>query len=130
MADVLSEIRSSLEKRLRELEPLITEHAQVRKALDALEEAGKRAAGRAGSAAKRSQAVKATGTVRGRGRPRGTGSRAQEVLAHVHKQPGVTIAELAKRMKIKPNYLYRVLPQLEKDGKLHKRDKGYHPPGS
>jgi ribosomal protein S25 len=130
MADVLSEIRSSLEKRLRELEPLITEHAQVRKALDALEEAGKRAAGTAGNAAKRSRAVKATGAVRGRGRPRGTGSRAQEVLAHVHKQPGVTIAELAKRMKIKPNYLYRILPQLEKDGKLHKRDKGYHPPES
>jgi ribosomal protein S25 len=130
MADVLSEIRSSLEKRLRELEPLITEHAQVRKALDALEKAGKRAAGTAGSAAKRSRAVKANGAVRGRGRPRGTGSRAQEVLAHVHKQPGVTIAELAKRMKIKPNYLYRILPQLEKDGKLHKRDKGYHPPAS
>src|ERR1019366_1682787 len=118
----------SLEKRLRELEPLITEHAQVRKALDALEGPGKRAAGAAGSAAERSRAVKATGAGRGRGRPRGTGSRAQEVLAHVHKQPGVTIAELAKRMKIKPNYLYRVLPQLEKDGKLHKRDKGYHPP--
>ena len=131
MADVLSEIRSSLEKRLRELEPLITEHAQVRKALDALQEAGKRAAGTAGSAAKRSRAaVRADGPVRGRGRPRGTGSRAQEVLAHVHKQPGVTIAELAKRMKIKPNYLYRILPQLEKDGKLHKRDKGYHPPES
>ena len=130
MADVLSEIRSSLEKRLRELEPLITEHAHLRKALDALEEAGKRAAGTAGSAAKRSRAVKANGAVRGRGRPRGTGSRAQEVLAHVHKQPGVTIAELAKRMKIKPNYLYRILPQLEKDGKLHKRDKGYHPPES
>jgi hypothetical protein len=31
MADVLSELRSSLEKRLRELEPLISEHAQVRK---------------------------------------------------------------------------------------------------
>jgi len=130
MADVLSEIRSSLEKRLRELEPLITEHAQVRKALDALEGAGKRVAGTAGTAARRSRAVKANGAVRGRGRPRGTGSRAQEVLAHVHKQPGVTIAELAKRMKIKPNYLYRILPQLEKDGKLHKRDKGYHPPES
>ena len=131
MPDVLSELRSSLEKRLRELEPLITEHAQVRKALDALEGAGKRAAATAGSAAKRSRAaVRADGPVRGRGRPRGTGSRAQEVLAHVHKQPGVTIAELAKRMKIKPNYLYRILPQLEKDGKLHKRDKGYHPPES
>jgi DNA-binding IscR family transcriptional regulator len=48
------------------------------------------------------------------------------VLAHVHKQPGITIADLAKRMKIKPNYLYRVLSHLEKDGKLPKRDKGYH----
>ena len=36
--------------------------------------------------------------------------------------------ELAKRMKIKPNYLYRVLPQLEKDGKVAKKEKGYHPP--
>jgi hypothetical protein len=40
MADVLSEIRSDLEKRLRELEPLIKEHAQVREALDALKGAG------------------------------------------------------------------------------------------
>ena len=128
MADVLDEIRSSLEKRLRELEPLITEHAQVRKALDALESAGKQAQGTARSAAKPSRPAKAGTPARGRGRPRGTGGRAQEVLAHVHKQPGITIAELAKRMKIKPNYLYRVLPTLEKDEKLRKRDKGYHPP--
>ena len=131
MADVLSELRSGLEKRLRELEPLISEHAQVRKALDALEGVGKRAQGTAASAVKRSPSAKAGSPARRRGgRPPGTGGRAQEVLAHVHKQPGVTIAELAKRMKIKPNYLYRVLPQLEKDGKLHKRDKGYHPPDS
>jgi ribosomal protein S25 len=118
---------------LRELEPLITEHAQVRKALDALDGVGKRAQGTARSAVKRARAAKASTPAtasRGRGRPRGTGGRAQEVLAHVHKQPGITIAELAKRMKIKPNYLYRVLPTLEKDGKLHKRDKGYHPPNS
>ena len=131
MADVLNEIRSSLEKRLRELEPLITEHAQVRRALDALEGLGKRAQGTAGSAAKRSsRTAKASATDRGPGRPRGTGGRAQEVLVHVQKQPGITVAELAKRMKIKPNYLYRVLPNLERDGKLHRRDKGYHPPES
>ncbi len=127
MPDVLSELRTSLEKRLRDLEPLITEHAHIRKALDALEGVGKRAQGTAASAAKRSRTATA-GPARGPGRPRGSGGRAQEVLAHVHKHPGITIAELAKRMKIKPNYLYRVLPQLEKDGKLHKRDKGYHPP--
>ena len=128
MPDVLSELRSSLERRLRELEPFITEHAQVRKALDALEGVGKRAEGVAASAAKRARTAKAAAPARARGRPRGSGGRAREVLAHVHKQPGVTIAELAKRMKIKPNYLYRVLPQLEKDGKLHKRGRGYHPP--
>ena len=128
MADVLSELRSSFEKRLRELEPLIIEHAQLRKALDALEAAGKPRQRRAASAATRSSAATGSNPTKPRGRPRGADGRAQQVLAHVHLQPGVTIAELAKRMKVKPNYLYRVLPQLERDGMLHKRDKGYHPP--
>lgn len=127
MADVLSELRSGLEKRLRELEPLIEEHAQVRAALDALKGSGIRAERVAGTAAKRGRAAVPSGAARRRGRPRGSGSRAQEALKLVHEHPGITIAELAKRMKIKANYLYRVLPQLEKDGKLHKRDKGYHP---
>ena len=48
----------------------------------------------------------------------------------MHEHPGITIAEIAKRMKIQANYLYRVLPQLEKDGKIKKREKGYHPPES
>jgi DNA-binding IclR family transcriptional regulator len=52
------------------------------------------------------------------------------VLQLVHKQPGITLAEWAKRMKIQPSYLYRILPHLEKDGKVTKRDKGYHPPES
>ena len=124
----MSELRSSLEKRLRELEPLINEHAQIRKALDALDGAGKRRQATSAPAATRSPATTAGSPPRRRERPRGTGGRAQEVLAHV--QPGITIADLAKRMKIKPNYLYCVLPQLEKDGELHKRDKGYHPPST
>jgi ribosomal protein S25 len=130
MPDVLSELRSSLEKRLRELEPMIAEHAQLRSALDALEGVGKRATRTAASVTGRTATAKASDGTKRRGRPRGSGGRAHEVLSHVQKQPGITIAELAKRMKIKPNYLYRVLPQLEKDGKVQKRDKGYHPPES
>jgi len=124
MPDVLNEVRKGLEKRLQELEPMVREHAQVRAALAALRGAASptRRAARNGTTP---AARPATGR---RGRPRGSGSRAQEALSHVHRQPGITIAELAKRMKIKPNYLYRVLPQLEKDGKIQKRDKGYHPP--
>jgi hypothetical protein len=130
MADVLGEIRSGLEKRLRELEPLVQEHAQVRAALDALKAAGTRTERVAGAAAKRGRETVASGVAKRQGRPRGTGGRAQEALKLVHEHPGITIAEMAKRMKIKANYLYRVLPQLEKDGKIKKRDKGYHPPES
>jgi ribosomal protein S25 len=132
MADVLSKIRSDLEKRLRELEPLIEEHAHVRRALDALNGAGTRAEQAVKSAATHARSTKASTTTSTgrRGRPRGTGRRAEEALKLVHSHPGITLQEMAKRMKIKANYLYRVLPQLEKEGKIKKHDKAYHPPES
>jgi hypothetical protein len=132
MADVLTKIRSDLEKRLRELEPLIEEHAHVRKALDALNGAGTRAERAVKSAVRhhRSTTASTTTSTRRRGRPRGTGRRAEEALKLVHRHPGITLQEMAKRMKIKANYLYRVLPQLEKEGKVAKKEKGYHPPES
>lgn len=130
MADTLNKLRSDLEKRLRELEPMIREHAHVREALDALKSAGTRAERAVKSAAKSTRSPKTSTATRGPGRPRGTGGRAQEALKLVHKHPGITIGEMAKRMKIQANYLYRVLPHLEKEGKIKKRDRGYHPPES
>ncbi|MGA2471589.1 MAG: hypothetical protein ABSG64_12985 [Solirubrobacteraceae bacterium] len=130
MADTLSALRSDLEKRLRELEPLIEEHAQVRKALEALKGVGPRLH-QASPATPRTSASSGGGRVtRRRGRPRGSGGRANQVLRLVREQPGITISELAQRMKIKPNYLYRIVPGMAKDGKLDKRGSGYHPPGS
>lgn len=127
MADVLSGVRSDLEKRLRELEPLIEEHAQVRQALDALNGAGlrMRTVGKA-APARRSPAPDTGDTASRRGRPRGTSARAQEAMRLIHRQPGISVAEMAKRMKIKPHYLYGLLPGLEKEGGIVKRDKGYH----
>jgi len=65
-------------------------------------------------------------TGRRRGRPRGSGTRALQAEKLVSENPGITISELAEKMKIKPNYLYRVLPQLQKDGKLRKQGSGWH----
>jgi len=130
MTDTVSRIRSDLEKRLRELEPLIEEHAHVREALDALKGVGARVERTATTAAKRVRSARAATTTKGPGRPRGSGGRAQEALKLVHRHPGITIGELAKRMKIQANYLYRILPQLQKEGKVEKRDKGYHTPES
>jgi hypothetical protein len=61
------------------------------------------------------------------GRPKGAGKRATEALSLVQGQPGITIPELAARMGIKQNYLYRVLPGLEQGGKLEKKGRGWYP---
>ena len=50
-----------------------------------------------------------------------------EALELVRARPGITISELADAMRIKANYLYRVMPTLEAEGKVKKRDKGWHP---
>ncbi len=57
----------------------------------------------------------------------GSGTRGKEALELVTKQPGITIPEMATSMGIKQNYLYRVLPALQKDGKVKKSGKGWVP---
>ena len=61
------------------------------------------------------------------GRRKGSGTRAAQALSFVQGQPGITIPELAAKMSIKQNYLYRVLPGLEQEGKLEKKGRGWHP---
>ena len=46
----------------------------------------------------------------------------------IKANPGITASEVAKKMKIKPNYLYRVLGDLEKEGRVRK-DGARLPPG-
>ena len=50
------------------------------------------------------------GARRKAGRRKGSGTRAAQALSFVQAQAGITIPELAARMGIKQNYLYRVLP--------------------
>ncbi len=63
-------------------------------------------------------------------RPRGSGTRAQEAIDAVTKEPGLSAGEIADRLGINQNYLYRVLPALEQDGKLEKRGRGWYLPGA
>jgi hypothetical protein len=64
------------------------------------------------------------------GRRKGGGKRATQALSLVRGQPGITIPELAVKMGIKQNYLYRVLPGLEQEGKLEKKGRGWYPKGA
>jgi hypothetical protein len=115
MADFLDEKRKEIDARMRELRPLVDEYQRLEKAAAAL--AG---VGGAGPSRRR----RAGGR---RGRPRGSGTRSKQALDLVRTRPGITIGEMADSMKIKANYLYRVMPALEADGQVKKRDRGWHP---
>ena len=54
-------------------------------------------------------------------------SRSDEALRVVSERPGITAAELSEATGMDVTYLYRVLPQLQRDGKIRKSGKGYHP---
>jgi DNA-binding IscR family transcriptional regulator len=58
---------------------------------------------------------------------RGGSTRANQALELVRNQPGITIPEIAREMKIQPNYLYRVLPTLASDGEIKRDGQGWHP---
>jgi sugar-specific transcriptional regulator TrmB len=131
MADFLDEKRKEITERLRELKPLVEEYHRLEAAAAALDgvsaptTTGRRPA-RTRRAAARSSNGSSGSTSGRRGRPRGTGTRAKEALEVVRSRPGVTIPEIAEAMGIKQNYLYRVLPALQKDGMVRKEGRGWH----
>ena len=126
MADFLDAKVREIEERLQELRPLIEEFHRLEAASAALDGVGSGVS----SPRRRVPATNGTGTAR-RGRPRGGRSgdntRAAQTVELVRAQPGITIPELAGHMGIKPNYLYRVLPQLADEGKVRREGKGWHP---
>ena len=125
----LKTIQRGMRERLSEIEaliePLRLESEQLKKMLESTSAPVGKEAPRA-PRDKQSGAGSAPSTAR-RGRPRSGGSRLQQTLERIVATPGITAAELAKAMGIKANYLYRVLPALERDGKITKQGKGYHP---
>jgi hypothetical protein len=126
MADFLEQKKQEIAARLKELKPSVDEYHQLEGALSALGGVGSTTA----AASTRTRRTRAAGTgTRRRGRPRGTGTRAAQTLELVKSSPGITIPELADRMGIKQNYLYRVLPGLERDGKVRKDGRGWHAKG-
>jgi DNA-binding MarR family transcriptional regulator len=44
----------------------------------------------------------------------------------LEEEPGITIPDLARKMGIKQNYLYRILPGLEAEFRVLKRDRGWY----
>jgi CRP-like cAMP-binding protein len=134
MPDFLEEKKREIDARLKELRPLVDEFHRLEAAAAALQGVGGTSNSRASAPARRTtrrrSARSGTGTGTGtgrRGRPRGSGTRSKQALELVRSRPGITIPEIAQSIGIQQNYLYRVLPALQKDGLVRKEGRGWHP---
>jgi hypothetical protein len=154
--DILDGTRKEIASRLSELKPLVDEHRRLTEAVAALEKIGgsalasiaprRRGPGRPPGSGRKATGTSAKASERKPGRPaaakagrpaakrragrrKGSGTRAAEALSFVQGQAGITIPELAAKMGIKQNYLYRVLPGLQREGKVTKKGRGWHPKG-
>lgn len=124
--NVLDEARQLVERRLADLEE---ERKRLERALAELGgKATRRGPGRPPGRPRGSGAGKSTGggSPRRRRKRRG-GTRADQAVKLIEGQPGISASDVAKAMKIKPNYLYRVLGDLEKEGRVKKDGRQYYP---
>ena len=112
-SNVLNEARALVQKRLRELDQ---ERARLERALADL----------TGGIVGRRRPGRPPGSGGGRRKRRG-GTRGAQAVKIVTSNPGITASEIAKRMKIKPNYLYRVMGDLQKEGRVRKDGRKYYP---
>jgi len=120
--NVLDEARQLVERRLADLDE---ERQRLERALAELGgKASRRRPGRPRGSSKKAAA--AAGTPRRRRKRRG-GTRADQAVKLIESQPGISASDVAKTMKIKPNYLYRVLGDLEKEGRVKKDGRQYYP---
>lgn len=129
--NVVSEAADLLRARISELD---SERAKLERALASLTEGreGKRGPGRprggGGSSRSRSRSSSTSGSGKKRRRRRG-GTRAEQAVKLITKKPGMGASEIARELGIKPNYMYRVLTELQSEGKVKKEGRAYHPAG-
>ena len=120
---VVEKARALLEERRSELQ---AELKQVDRAIKDL--GGSSSGSRSGRGPGRPRGAR-NGTAPKRRRRRRGGTRAEQALKHLTESPGMTAAEISSKLGIKPNYVYRVMAELETDGKVKKKGKTYHPVG-
>jgi hypothetical protein len=110
VSNTVDQARTLLERRLRELDD---ERKQVQAALAGLGRGSRRGPGR----------PRASTTTR---RRRRGSTRADQAVRIIKANPGISVSELGRKMKLNhPNYLYRVLPDLQKEGRIKRKGKGY-----
>ncbi len=117
-SNTVEEAAALIRERIRELDG---ERAQLERALASL------TGGREGRRGPGRPAGSRNGTAtRGRRRRR-RNTRSEQAVKLIEANPGISASEIARKMNIKPNYLYRVLAELQKEGRVRKDGRAYQP---
>lgn len=114
MPSIIEDVEKQVRARMAELEPAVAEYDKLKQILATFQ------ASEAPPAARR-----ATKVTRRRGGA-APSRREEQALELIVGTPGITVAEIAEKLEIGPTYLYRLLPKLEREGRVRKVDKGYH----
>jgi hypothetical protein len=150
--DFLTQQRRQIDARLQQLRPAHEEYLTLIEAKQALEgvkspsatparrgpgrppgsgRARRRTVTRAASANGRRTATRAA-SANGRRRPRrararrrGGNTRADQALQLIKSNPGISVPQIADRMGIRQNYLYRVTAALQKSGSVKRKGQGF-----
>lgn len=130
MTEFLDSTVKEIDARLSELKQEVAKLEAARAALTGTRRGPGRPRGTTTRRARRSSSTTtARRTRRSRGR-RGGATRANQALELVRGTPGITIPQIATKMGIEPNYLYRVLPKLQQEGQIKRDGQGWVPTGS
>ena len=137
--DFLTQQRRQIEARLEQLKPAHEEYLTLLEAKQALEglktpssAPRRRGPGRPPGSGRRrrvatARAKPANGRRRARrgGRRRAGGTRADQALELIKANPGIGVPQIADRMGIRQNYLYRVTAALQKGGSVKRQGQGF-----
>ncbi len=137
--DFLTQQRRQIEARLEQLKPAHEEYLTLLEAKQALEglktpssAPRRRGPGRPPGSGRRRRAATArakpaNGRRRARrgGRRRAGGTRADQALELIKANPGIGVPQIADRMGIRQNYLYRVTAALQKGGSVKRQGQGF-----
>lgn len=108
---LVEQMRETLGERLNEIEeeigPRVAEADEIKTALAALSGV--------------SRTRRASTGRRGR-----RGHRMAEFLACVEGEPGISVSDVARKMDVAPNYIYRIANKATDDGLVRKEGNGYH----
>jgi hypothetical protein len=145
--DELQRVEQQVVRRLKELEPLVSEFKQLQKVAERLgiSKTDAQASARSGGRSRRSSAKPAatktttratsrrTGTRRstqGRRNAASPGSRQQDVVRLVGERPGISVPELGKELGVDPTGLYQIVRRLESRGVIRKEGRELRPVAS